>query len=90
MAEQLVASLSTEFDPTKYHDTYREKVLEVINRKAQGEEIAVPEEPAAAAPVVDLMAALEASLAAAKGSTDKKDKSKEETRKKPSRRRASA
>ena len=62
MAEQLVASLSTEFDPAKYHDTYREQVIELINRKAEGEIIAAPEEPVAAAPVVDLMAALRASL----------------------------
>ncbi len=64
MAEQLIESLSREFDPTKYHDDYRERVLQLIERKAAGEEIAVEpeaEEPAAAP---DLMAALEASLAA--------------------------
>jgi DNA end-binding protein Ku len=64
MAEQLIASLSAEFEPSKFHDEYRERVLELIERKAAGEEIAVQpevEEPAAAP---DLMAALEASLAA--------------------------
>jgi len=64
MAEQLIGSLSSEFDPSKYHDEYRERVLDLIERKAAGEEIAVQpqaEEPAAAP---DLMAALEASLAA--------------------------
>ncbi len=64
MAEQLIESLSREFDPAKYHDNYRERVLQLIERKAAGEEIAVEpeaEEPAAAP---DLMAALEASLAA--------------------------
>ncbi len=64
MAQQLIASLSADFEPTKYHDEYRERVLELIERKAAGEEIAVQpqaEEPAAAP---DLMAALEASLAA--------------------------
>ncbi len=64
MAEQLIASLSSDFDPSKYHDDYRERVLQLIERKAAGEEIAVEpeaEEPAAAP---DLMAALEASLAA--------------------------
>jgi DNA end-binding protein Ku len=96
MAEQLVASLSTEFDPTKYKDTYREQVVELINRKAEGEIIAAPEEPAAAAPVVDLMAALEASLAAAKagkpGKPGKPGDGKDEAdgKKKPARRRASA
>jgi len=66
MAEQLVQSLATEFDPAKYQDDYRERVLDLINRKAEGEEIAVPPETPAAAPVVDLMAALEASLAEAR------------------------
>jgi DNA end-binding protein Ku len=65
MAQQLIDSLTTEFDPSKYHDTYRERVLEMIEAKAEGQEIAVQpvEEPE---PVPDLMAALEASLAAAK------------------------
>src|SRR5580700_4465212 len=70
MAEQLIESLSTEFDPSKYHDEYRERVLELIEKKAAGEEIAVQpeaEEPEAAP---DLMAALEASLAALKDDGD--------------------
>ena len=74
MASQLIDSLSTEFDPTRYEDTYREKVLELIEKKAQGQEIVAPEEPKAATPVVDLMAALEASLAAAKGDSKAKGK----------------
>ena len=64
MAEQLIDSLSADFEPTKFHDEYREQVLALIEAKANGEEIAVQpqvEEPAAAP---DLMAALEASLAA--------------------------
>jgi DNA end-binding protein Ku len=64
MAEQLIDSLSAEFEPTKFHDEYREQVLALIEAKANGEEIAAApqvEEPAAAP---DLMAALEASLAA--------------------------
>jgi DNA end-binding protein Ku len=70
MAEQLIESLSTEFDPSKYHDEYRERVLDLIEKKAAGEEIAVQpeaEEPEAAP---DLMAALEASLAALKDDGD--------------------
>jgi len=66
MAKQLIESLSSEFDPSKYHDTYREQVLEMIERKAQGEEIAVAPAAEAPAKVPDLMAALEASLAAVK------------------------
>jgi DNA end-binding protein Ku len=70
MAQQLIDSLSREFDPSKYHDDYRERVLQLIERKAAGEEIAV--EPAAEepAPAPDLMAALEASLAAVKADGD--------------------
>jgi DNA end-binding protein Ku len=67
MAEQLIDSLSAAFEPSKFHDEYREQVLNMIERKAAGEEIAVQpqaEEPEAAP---DLMAALEASLAAMRG-----------------------
>ena len=67
MAQQLIDSLSSEFEPEKYHDEYREKVLELIERKAPGEEIAVQPEAPQPAKVPDLMAALEASLAAVKG-----------------------
>ncbi len=71
MAQQLIDSLSSEFDPTRYKDEYREQVLELIERKAAGEEIVA--QPAAEEParVPDLMAALEASLAAVK--EDKSD-----------------
>jgi DNA end-binding protein Ku len=63
IAKQLVGSLASDFKPEKYRDTYREQVLELIERKAHGEEIAVqpaPEEVSAPAP--DLMSALKASL----------------------------
>ena len=67
MAQQLIDSLSSEFEPEKYKDEYREKVLELIERKAAGEEIAVQPEAPQPKKVPDLMAALEASLAAVKG-----------------------
>ena len=52
-----------DFEPDKYRDTYREQVLELIERKAAGEEIAVqPARDEEAEPVPDLMAALKASL----------------------------
>src|SRR5262249_40422300 len=66
MAEQLIDSLSGEFEPEKFHDTYRETVLELIEKKANGEEIIAPVVAAEPEKVVDLMAALEASVAAAK------------------------
>jgi DNA end-binding protein Ku len=66
MARQLIDSLSSEFEPDKYHDEYRERVLELIEQKASGQEIVVEEAAEEPTKVVDLMAALEASLAAVK------------------------
>jgi DNA end-binding protein Ku len=66
MASELIDSLSSDFDPSKYRDEYREQVLELIERKAEGKEIAVQPEEEAPAEVPDLMAALEASIAGAK------------------------
>jgi len=77
MAEQLIDSLTIDWNPRKYHDTYREKLLEVIERKAKGEEIVV-EPQQERAEVVDLMAALEASVNASKS---RRSRSKAKTRK---------
>ena len=66
MAQQLIASLASDFEPSKYHDEYREKVLELVERKAEGEEIAIQPADEEPTKVPDLMAALEASLAAVK------------------------
>jgi DNA end-binding protein Ku len=65
MAEQLVEGLSKPFDAEAYPNETRHALLEFLEAKAAGEEIAPPEEAPAPAPVVDLMAALKASLAAA-------------------------
>ena len=63
IAKQLVESLSSDFEPGKFRDTYRDEVLALIERKASGEEIAVqPARDEEAEPVPDLMAALRASL----------------------------
>ncbi len=62
MARQLIDSLAGPFQPDKYRDTYRDEVLELIERKAQGEEIAVQPVADEPEPVPDLMAALKASL----------------------------
>ena len=69
MAQQLIESLVTDFEPERYKDEYREKVLELIERKAAGEEITAAPEAPAPAKVPDLMAALEASLAAVRPTT---------------------
>jgi DNA end-binding protein Ku len=66
MARQLIESLAADFAPEKYRDEYRDRVLELIEAKAEGQEIAVPETPEEPTAVPDLMAALEASLAEAK------------------------
>ncbi len=73
MARQLVNSLSAEWEPDKYKDDYRAKVMALIEAKAEGNEFAMPEEPERPAPVVDLMAALEASLARAKEAEHEKE-----------------
>jgi len=68
MAEQLIDSLTSDFDPSAYRDEYREELMSLIERKAEGKEIVAPEAPereATKAP--DLMAALEESIAAVKG-----------------------
>ena len=64
MARQLIEMLSGPFDPAQYRDDYREAVLALIERKVAGEEIAVAPEAPAPAAVPDLMAALQASVAA--------------------------
>ena len=76
IAKQLVDSLAGDFDPSKYSDSYRQQVLDLIERKAAGEEIAVqPQAEEEAEPVPDLMAALKASLDAARDSGAAKPKS---------------
>jgi DNA end-binding protein Ku len=61
MAGQLVEGLEADFEPERYEDTYREAVLEVLRRKAEGQDIRVPEEEEGDEGG-DLVAALEASL----------------------------
>ena len=63
MASSLVEGLHTSFDPSDYDDTYRQDVLEVIERKAAGKNIELPEHEETQ-PADDLLAQLEASLSA--------------------------
>lgn len=89
MAKMLIEQLSTPFEPETYRDDYREKVLDMIQHKIAGEEIRIsPEAPQTN--VVDLMAALQASLEAVKpanvpaeGAKPKAAAAKTKTRKKP-------
>jgi DNA end-binding protein Ku len=83
MARQLIESLTDSFDPGKYKDEYREKVLELIEAKAEGQEITVAPAAEEPAKVPDLMAALEASLAAVR-SDDDGDKPKKKSSSKAS------
>jgi DNA end-binding protein Ku len=66
MAQQLIDSLSGDFEPGKYRDEYRDRVLDLIERKAAGEEIVVEAPAEEPKKVPDLMAALEASISDAK------------------------
>jgi DNA end-binding protein Ku len=70
MARSLIDSLTTDFEPSRYRDEYRERVLQLIEQKASGQEIVVEDTAEEAPRVVDLMAALEASLAAVKSGKD--------------------
>ena len=62
MAKQLIASLTEDFDPTQFRDSYRDKVLEAVEAKVEGQEVTITEDAEEAAPVVDLMAALKQSV----------------------------
>jgi DNA end-binding protein Ku len=68
MAEQLVATMKGEFKAEDYHDEYRQALLDVIESKVDGQPAARPEPVVAATKLTDLMAVLEASVAAARAS----------------------
>jgi len=66
MANQLVSAMTSEFDPARYHDEYREALESVIQAKVDGRETVAVEAPEETGKLIDLMAALEASVNAAK------------------------
>ena len=66
VAYALIDLLEEPFDPSKYRDEYRDVLMNIIEAKLAGQEIVAPEEPVTPAPAVDLMAALRASVEAAK------------------------
>ncbi|MFF5573889.1 hypothetical protein ACFZDB_16700 [Streptomyces luteogriseus] len=86
MALQLIDSLEGPWDPSRYRDTYQEKVRELVKAKAEGQEVAAAEEAPATTNVVDLMQALQGSIDQSRGrprkSTGPKSKQSEPVRKK--------
>lgn len=64
MASQLIEMLSAPFEPERFHDEYRDALLGLIERKVAGEDISIAPAPSEPAAVPDLMAALQASVAA--------------------------
>src|SRR3954468_11068799 len=85
IAEQLVESRAGRWEPDKYTDEYRSQVLEMVERKAAGEEIAVQPQVEEEAPGPDLMAALKTALDAVRGESEpaKKKPAKKAPAKKP-------
>ncbi|CAN5510114.1 Ku protein [soil metagenome] len=70
MAKQLVSAMTGEFDPAQYKDEYREALQQIIDAKVEGRETVEIEAPAEGGKLIDLMAALEASVNAAKASRE--------------------
>ena len=89
MAQLLIESMESDWDPERYHDTHREKVEALVEEKRNGHEIVIQAGPEPAAKVVDLMEALNASIAAAAG-TDAKGTKRAPAAKRAARRAAPA
>jgi DNA end-binding protein Ku len=70
MARNLVSAMTGDFEPEKYKDEYREALLQIIEQKVEGKEITEPEPAEESGNLIDLMAALEASVSAAKKARD--------------------
>jgi DNA end-binding protein Ku len=87
LARQIIQSLEATFDPGQLTSEYRRDLRELLEAKLRGEPIAEPEPVEEKAPVIDLMEALKASVAAAKV-TDAKPKAKPKAAAKPRRRAA--
>jgi DNA end-binding protein Ku len=91
IAKQLIESLAGDFEPDSFRDSYREQVLALIERKAEGKEIAVqPPAEEVATPAPDLMSALKASLDAVRAAGDGGEKRKAPAAKKAAAKKAAA
>jgi DNA end-binding protein Ku len=80
LAKQIIDALASDWDPKRYHDTYTEELRDLIRRKAKGETVAAEEETEGSAKVLDLMAALQASVDDAKAGRRKKAPAKKRTK----------
>ncbi len=95
MAKQLVSAMTGTFEPERYRDEYREALLKVIEAKVDGQPMAMPEPVAESRGLTDLMAVLEASVAAARdarkaGATDSVEANEPPVAVEPKRRRKTA
>jgi DNA end-binding protein Ku len=80
LAQQVIESLAGDFEPSELHSEYRRDLKALLEAKTRGEEIAVPEPVAEDAPVIDLMEALKASVAAAKKGGAERPRAKPQAR----------
>ncbi len=76
MARRLIDSLTTEWEPAKYKDTYRKRVLDLVQKKQKGKEIVVEEAEEETESPPDLMEALRASVEAVEGRRKSKSSTK--------------
>jgi DNA end-binding protein Ku len=85
LATQIVDSLESDWKPERYHDTYTEQLRDIIARKDKGKDVVVEDEQGEdEGEVLDLMAALEASVSKAKSARSKTKTSSSKGRKKAS------
>lgn len=77
MAEQLIATMTGDFDPSQYRDEYRGALMQIIESKVEGREVTTPAPAEEGAPIIDLMAALEASVRAAQAARDEPESTRE-------------
>ena len=89
LARQLIEQTSTdEFHPEKYHDTVRERVLEAIQQKVEGQEITAETTVEPETKIIDLMEALKASLSKKSAAATEKKSAKSSSEGKPAKKRA--
>jgi DNA end-binding protein Ku len=79
MAIMLINAMSTKFEPSKYHDTYKEAVLELIHEKLDGKEVVHQEEHVEPTQIIDLMAFLKSSIEKTGKSSVAEDASQQKT-----------